>query len=102
MIIQTFINWEGYGGEMFMIDWLTEVLMFTNGKLDYFAAEESYYRWLAGWVATATILPVLAVITRMGKLRLENIYIIMYYNITYLLHTYCAAHIYIKLIKNSS
>ena len=91
----------GQVGEMFMIDWLTGVLMFTNGKLDYFAAEESYYWWLAGRVATATILPVLAVITRMGKLRLENIYI-MYYNITYLLHTYCAAHIYIKLIKNSS
>ena len=57
---------------------------------------------MIGWlVATATILPVLAIITRMGKLLLQNIYII-YYNITYLLHTYSAGHIFIKLIKNSS
>ena len=51
--------------------------MFTNGKLDYFAAEESYLLLMIGWsVVTATILPVLAIITRMGKLRLENIYIL--------------------------
>ena len=66
---------------MFMIDWLTGVLMFTNGKLDYFAAEESYYWWLAGWSHRNNIASVSNNNMNGGKLRLQNIYI-MYYNIT--------------------
>ena len=78
--------------------------MFTNGKLDYFAVEESYLLLMIGWsVVTATILPVLAIITRMGKLGvLENIYIIILQYYIFAAYLSSVGHIHITLIKNPS